>query len=266
VSEECIHGFVDGMCASCNPKPAPEVVVPARSAPRVRAAAPARTTARTSKVATRPPANLASSTSVLEQRIYHVTNIRNLPGILAAGAVQAEATPVVELSPAQQRADRAEVTVDDVAGTTLDAYVAFFLTPDATLWQALRAGSRHPRLSAAALVADTSEYIFLISTVRVLVDAKRDFVVADGNAEGRATRFATTRDDADRMLYRLRTSAAADTLLEAELLVQDSLPFEDVTLIGVQNDKVRAAVRDVLATADFTPKISVYPPWFQVAE
>jgi hypothetical protein len=34
----------------------------------------------------------------------------------------------------------------------------------------------------------------------------------------------------------------------------------------VANDKVRSAVRDILTTSDFTPKISVYPPWFQQPE
>jgi hypothetical protein len=44
------------------------------------------------------------------------------------------------------------------------------------------------------------------------------------------------------------------------------LPLESVTLIGVANDKVRQSVRDLLAGSSFTPKISVYPPWFQQSE
>jgi hypothetical protein len=202
---------------------------------------------------------------VLEQRIYHVTNIRNLPAIAASGAMLANAVPVVALSPVEQRASRAEIVVDGVLDRALDGYVAFFLTPDATLWQSLRAGSRHPRLSASALAADTSEFIFLISTVRTLVDSGREFVVTNGNAESPTSRFATTRADSDAMLYRLRTTGSADALPDAELLVHESLPLESITLVGVQNDRVRAQARDILSAASFDPKIAVYPPWFQVS-
>jgi hypothetical protein len=67
------------------------------------------------------------------------------------------------------------------------------------------------------------------------------------------------------MLYRLRTSANEDRLPEAELLVSASLPLEAVTLVGVQNDKVRTEVREILGNSSFDPKVAVYPPWFQVA-
>jgi hypothetical protein len=256
---------VDGLCATCNPKPAPETPVAVKTVARSRVAAPARATVRSVRAAARIPVGVAPGDTVLEQRIYHLTHIRNLPGIVADHAIAAGASPAVELSPIEQRAERAGIIIGGVPEKTLDRYVPFFLSPDATLWQALRAGSRHPRLSHAALAADTSEFVFLVSTVRHLVSAPRDFVVADGNAEGSTTRFAATRDDADRMLYRLRSDADGDALLDADLLVDGSLPLEAVTLVGVQNDKVRASVREILLGSDFTPKISVYPPWFQIA-
>lgn len=265
LGDECIHGFSDGLCATCNPKPVPEAPVVTKAAVRPRVARTATSTVRRVGSAPRGGANVAPLSSVLEQRVYHVTNIRNLPAIAASGAILADAIPVVALSPAEQRAARAEITVDAVRGRSLDGFVSFFLTPDATLWQSLRAGSRHPRLSAAALAADTSEFVFLISTVRTLVDSGREFVVTNGSAESPVTRFATTRDDSDAMLYRLRTAANADSLPEAELLVHESLPLESITLVGVQNDKVRAQARDILGAASFDPKIAVYPPWFQLA-
>ncbi len=268
MSEECIHGFTGGLCATCNPKPAPEAPPVTRTLTRSRAAVAAapRASTRGTRAPTRAPASAAPARSVLEQRIYHVTNIRNLPAVLADGALVAGSNPVIELSPPEQRAERADVAVDAVNERSLDRYVPFFLSPDATLWQSLRAGSRHPRLSAAALAADTSEFVFLVSTVRQLVDSAREFAVADGNAQGPTTRFASSREDADRMLHRLRSLDGGDGLLDAELLVHESLPFEAITLIGVQNDKVRSAVRDVLGESGFAPKISVYPPWFQVAD
>jgi hypothetical protein len=108
--------------------------------------------------------------------------------------------------------------------------------------------------------------VFLVSTVRHLVSAESGFVLADGNVEADATRFATTREEAERMLYRLRAESDSALLANAEVLVPGRLAFESITLIGVANDRVRSTVRDVLEGSDFTPKISVYPPWFQPAE
>jgi hypothetical protein len=203
---------------------------------------------------------------MLDQRVYHVTSIRNLDAIVAADALLSSVEPVMGLSPAADRAERSDVVVDGVRSTRLNSYVPFFLSPDATLWQALRAGARHPRLSPEALSAGTSDFVFLVTTIRALRTAQRTVALADGNPASDRTRFATTESDVERMIGRLRADDDGEGLLDAELLVEDSLPLESITLLGVQNDKVRASVRDLLDGTAFVPKISVYPPWFQVAE
>ena len=263
MSDECIHGFVDGLCATCNPKPISEAVAASRPAARSRVAAPPRATVRSLRAAARIPLGSAPADTLLEQRIYHVTHLSNLPGILEQRAIVAGAVPQLDLLTAELREERAEITIPGTAENRLTSYVPFFLSPEAELWQSLRSGHEHPRLSAAGGAAELLDFVFLISTVRHVVGDDRAFVLADGNAESGATRFATTREKAERMLYRLRTEVDSERLPNAELLVPDRLPLESVTLIGVANDKVRSAVRDVLAGSDFTPKISVYPPWFQ---
>jgi hypothetical protein len=266
VSDECIHGFVDGLCATCNPKPLPELVAASRPAARSRVAAPARATVRSLRAAARIPVGSVPADTLLEQRIYHVTHLGNLAGILEQRAIIAGAVPRLDLSPAELREERAEVSVPGSTERRLTDFVPFFLSPEAGLWQSLRAGHDHPRISTAGRSAEPLEFVFLVSTVRHVVAADSAFALADGNAEGSATRFATTREDAERMLYRLRAESDGERLQNAELLVAEQLPLESVTLIGVANDKVRSAVRDILAGSDFTPKISVYPPWFQQPE
>ena len=266
MTNECIHGFEDGLCATCNPKPLPETVSAARPATRSRVAAPARPTVRSLRAAARIPVGSVPADALLEQRIYHLTHLSNLPGIIAQGAIVAGTVPAVELSPAQVRAERAEVTVPAAGDRALPAFVPFFLSPEAELWQSLRAGRDHPRLSSSATTADVFDFVFLVSTVRHIVTAESPFVLADGNVEADLTRFASTREDAERMLYRLRAEADDTALHSAEFLVADRLPLESVTLLGVANDKVRQSVRDILAGSAFTPKISVYPPWFQQPE
>jgi hypothetical protein len=204
--------------------------------------------------------------TLLEQRIYHVTHLSNLPGILEQRAIIAGAVPQLDLSPTELREERAEISIPGSGEPRLTDFVPFFLSPEAGLWQSLRSGHDHPRVSVAGRSAEPLDFVFLVSTMRHVISIDPAFALADGNAEGSGTRFATTREDAERMLYRLRAESDSERLHNAELLVAGRLPLESVTLIGVANDKVRSAVRDVLAGSDFTPKISVYPPWFQQPE
>lgn len=263
MSDECIHGFADGLCATCNPKPVAEVPVTPRPATRTRITATPRATVRSLRAAARVPIGSAAADTLLEQRIYHVTHVTNLAGIRERRAIIARAEPILDLSPAESRSERSEILIPGMTDSTIADFVPFFLSPDAALWQSLRSGLDHPRLSASARATDPLEFVFLVSTVRHVVAADRAFLIADGNVEGASTRFATTREDAERLLYRLRTDADGNRLVDAELLVAEALPLESVTLIGVANDRVRQTVRDLLTGSDFTPKISVYPPWFQ---
>jgi hypothetical protein len=262
VSDECIHGFVDGLCATCNPKPVPEVAVAARPAARSRVAAAPRATVRSLRAAARIPTGSVPADTLLEQRIYHVTHLTNLAGVVADGAVVAGAQPALDLSPTELREERRDIPIG-TAGLLLPDFVPFFLSPESELWERLRTGRSHPRLSAAAHAAEPLEFVFLVSTIRHVATTEDGFVLADGNVEGQSTRFASTREDAERMLYRLRASSNDTALRDAELLVPRRLPLESVTLIGVANDRVRQSVRELLVGSAFTPKISVYPPWFQ---
>ncbi|WP_407943856.1 DarT ssDNA thymidine ADP-ribosyltransferase family protein [Marisediminicola senii] len=48
--------------------------------------------------------------------------------------------------------------------------------------------------------------------------------------------------------------------------MRESFPVDQVTLLGVANDKVRDQVKKILAGAAHKPKVAVYPPWFQRPE
>jgi hypothetical protein len=80
------------------------------------------------------------------------------------------------------------------------------------------------------------------------------------------TRFGTTGEDAQRMVRKLRADKESEAILEAEFLVEEAFPYELVTLIGVANDRVRDAVKPILAASAHRPKLAVYPPWFQATE
>ena len=258
---ECIHGLDEGLCDLCYPKPAPEVEPrAARTAPR--RAALSSTTKTATKAAPRTPI-----VSVGDQRIYHVTHIRNLAGILASGCLMADASdawtsrPTVDISSADTRELRR--ATDVAAGWSVASYVPFFLAPNATVWEGFRSGAADPRLSPGARDLVASDFIILVSTI---THAGADgMAVTDGDAAHALTRFATTPEASERMLRRMRNDTGDDraTILDAEFLVQETFSFRSVTLVGVANDRERDRVKAILQPSAFGPKVAVYPPWFQ---
>ncbi|WP_100343666.1 DarT ssDNA thymidine ADP-ribosyltransferase family protein [Compostimonas suwonensis] len=213
-----------------------------------------------------------------EQRIYHMTHIDNLPGILSSGSLfsqagQAEASqPAIDISSAPNRVSRTTIVVSD-DGDSVASYVPFFLSTDATVWQNLRTRTADPRLAKAASGYAATEFVVLVSTIKAVAGgivhdeySGPAIAVTDGDATGALTRFATAPYETRRMLQTLRDEDEATRILDAEYLVHDAFPVELVTLIGVANVNVRHTVKTMLQAAAMPTKLVVHPPWFQPAE
>lgn len=285
MNEECIHGLDGELCALCFPPAAPVApAVPAARAPRASRARTAEAPTALRTVATPITTGTAKTKrhddNVGEQRIYHLTHIRNLPGILATGRLLADTSevwddrPVVDISSSANRDARRQTRVSGDESLAVADHVPFFLSPNALVWENIRAQSLDPRLSDAAHDAAAFDFVILVSTVKKVTDAAADtasadaapFAVTDGDAAFTATRFGATPDAADTLLRSLRADLDSDAILKAELLVPGEFPFGLITLIGVANDRVRDAVKPILAAASHKPKVAVYPPWFHPTE
>jgi hypothetical protein len=201
---------------------------------------------------------MSKPVNIADQRVFHITHVRNLEAILASGALDATASPLVDVSSELARELRATVEVSP--GVSVAEFVPFYLAADANLWLELRRGAVEPRWSAAARAAASADFVLLVSTVAALGDSA---VICDGDAAGMYTRFAVSPDSADGMLRRLH---ATEQQRDAEALVRGSVPFDAVTLIGVANDPLRDSVREILAAAGRATKVAVYPPWFLAAD
>ncbi len=264
---ECIHGLEAGLCDQCFPKTVPVLEIVTAAGQR---------NARAKAAVSRRAASAASKTveSVGDQRIYHLTHIRNLAGILASGAILADANdswttdPPVNLSSSETRQSRRATAVAGLGSANVAEFVPFFLVANSTMWEDIRSDSPDPRLSSNARGVVAANFVLLVSTVKNAAEQTEDgaIVVTDGDAAHVLTRFAASTESSERMLRRLRADDNAETIVEAELLVKHSLPFELVTLIGVANDRVRDEVRGMLKSSAHSPKVSVYPPWFQKPE
>jgi len=251
---ECIHGLDEGLCDSCYPKPVSEAALAAAKAPRKSTRAPKR-----SAVAAKPPMEIG------DQRIYHVTHIKNLEVILSSGCLLADAhgaTPVVDISSPGNREERRVAAIET---NTVSQFVPFFVTPNSLLWEGIRTGSPDPRLSPEARQHAPAEYVVLVSTV---ADAGREnMVIASGDAADVDTTFAIVPEAGERELRRLFGETDVDDvdnteLRSTEFLVWEKFPFESISLIGVASNKARDEVKQILSDAAHAPKVAVYPPWF----
>ena len=139
------------------------------------------------------------------------------------------------------------------------AHVPFSLSPHASAWEVLRSGAEGYEWSDAARSAKATDFVMLVVPVTALED---DFVVTERDAAVQGVRSAAGVDAASSMVRRF--SLADPDLLEPEVLVPSRVAFDAVTLVGVPNDKVRDAVKNLVADAGgHAPRISVYPPWFR---
>lgn len=260
MAEECIHGLDAGLCDICFPKARPVVEVVATPTRRIPASQPlsrARSKRATALLDAKP-------VDVGEQRIYHVTHVSNLEAILAAGSLLASATPATDISAPAQREARRSTPVAGMDGPTVAEFVPFFLSPNASIWDSLRTGTADSRISTDIAGEEPAEFVILVSTVKAVVDSDAHSVVSDGDAAHVLTRFAATPEANERMLRKLRKDE--DSIVGAEYLVKDAVPFALVTLIGVAHDRARDKVKAILKGSKYSPKVSVYPPWFQSPE
>jgi hypothetical protein len=267
VTSECIHGLELSRCDVCSPKAvAVRDAAPARVA-RTRTTRPSTSGTRTA--GTRVPAK--RPVNVGEQRIHHVTHLSNLAGILNRGALLADANdgwdarPAVDVSSIDNRTLRRSTAV--TAGASVAEYVPFYLSPDAYLWEAIRAGASDPRLSSGAAALPASEFVVLVSTVKAAthtLTAPDAVAVSDRDAADPRARLATATDEYELLLRRLITDSEHDAVRYAEFLVKDSVPLESFSLVGVAHDKARLAVRAILESTGFRPRVAVHPPWFAV--
>lgn len=270
MTEECIHGLQLDRCDLCSPKarPAPVAPVP-RTRVRSSSTSSSGSLSKSASASSRPAAVRSQSKPVIlsEQRIHHFTHIDNLTGILADGMLHADAAqswserPEIDISSRDTREARRSTPVAGTESFVAD-YVPFFLSPNSNLWEGMRARTPDPRLTKAARTVPAAEFVMLVTTIKQIATVGTQYpVVTDGDAADPRTRFATTQDDSERVLRRMLASDDG-SVLRAELLVFDSVPFEVITLVGVANDKARAAARSLLTGSGFQPRVAVHPPWF----
>ncbi|MDH6180880.1 hypothetical protein M2152_001062 [Microbacteriaceae bacterium SG_E_30_P1] len=240
---ECIHGLEGEQCDVCFPQKKADKPAPARIATRTR---------NTTDVRPSRAAATRSFKPITEERVYYVAHVSTLPSLLERGAITADA-PTLYSELGTELRTTAEVT----HGRPVASYVSFSLTPDSASWLELRAGALGPGWSAQAQRSTPSDFVFLVTTIGALGPV----TVTDGNAAGTLTRFMSETEDVRRAVA--RALADEDLRARVEVLVDGEVPLSSIPTIGVANEPTKERLRSMLSGSGLTPRIAVYPPWFQ---
>ena len=260
MDDECIHGLEGQLCALCFPKIITEPLIPVKKtrAPKLSslrdplptAAMPAARTARPVRVAGAPRpvrAEKVSTDNVDEQRVYHLTHISNLGAILQDGRLLANdaltARPTVDISaPGTRDLRRAARVSGD--GRSVAEYVPFFLSPNATVWESVRAEAADPRLARDAHGSEAFDFVMLVSTVKK---------INEGMAARAAAEIVSAKAQVDEApvgeapLDEAQVDPAQDLTAQGADAAEEAVPFV-ASVIAVTNGDAAGALTRFGAT------------------
>ena len=207
-------------------------------------------------------------------KIYHITHLRNLPGITAGGVLWSD-TKRIELGlnceivglSAIKRRRLAELEVPCHPGTKVGEYVPFYFCPRSIMLYILHMGN-HPELNYQEgqgpilhLQAD------LMRTTSWAESQQVRWAFSDRNAGGYLARFYKSLEELDKVNWAaVEASDFRDMVIkegkQAEFLVHDSFPWRLVEKIGVRDAKVAGQATQIVANTAHRPPVCVEPGWY----
>ena len=206
-------------------------------------------------------------------RIYHITHVDNLPGIVAAGGLFSDADDRVgdhvctEVGMSAIKRRRLGLAVSSQPGTMVGEYVPFYFCPRSVMLFLLHRrnhpdlsyrGGQAPILHLTAQVSDVIDWA---------VESGTPWAFSFSNAGAFYTRFSSSRNDLRRLDWNaIRATDFRDRDVkeakQAEFLVHAFFPFTLVDEIGVFSAGVESRVRAILAGGGHCPSVRIRRQWY----
>lgn len=214
---------------------------------------------------TQPPA---------QPKIYHITHVDNLPGIVTDGGLLSDAAVIARGGPTAaigmssiKRRRVEEIEVDCHPGTKVGDYVPFYFCHRSIMLYVIHCAN-HPELAYRGGQGPI-----------VHLEADLHQVIQWADADGRRWAFSLSNAGAYYVALRRRVDeldqlnwpaiAATDFRpadvkegKQAEFLVHERFPWNLVTRIGVRSFDVRARTAAAIAAAAHRPPVEVRPDWY----
>jgi len=207
-------------------------------------------------------------------KVYHITHVENLHGIVTDGGLLSDAEMIARGGPKQaigmsgiKRRRVEELEVDCHPGTKVGDYVPFYFCPRSVMLFVIHRAN-HPELAFRGgqdcivhLEAD------LQTVVRWAEANGRRWAFSLSNAGSYYAEFRSKMEDMDQLDW--QAIAATDFRAaevreskQAEFLLHGRFPFGLVERIGVYSARMRAQVLEAIADARHQPRVEVRPEWY----
>lgn len=196
--------------------------------------------------------------------IYHITDVENLPGILAEGGLRSDAVmasknpTVIGYGHIKERRLK-EIRMECCGGRFVGEFVPFYFCPRSPMLYASNLGVTGRPVGCQRTI------LHLVSRVSVGMGLGRPWAVSDGNAGAFHTVFRSTLDaikNLDWEAIRATYWYGKTHQKSAEFLVADFFSWTGIHAIGCHNSKVAKQVKDLVESQDHRPTVSIEPNWY----
>lgn len=199
-----------------------------------------------------------------ETRIYHITDIENLPKILQSGGLLSDAQMVQASEHAvigydhikKRRLEQIKITH---SGRYVGEYVPFYFCPRSPMLYTVNLGN------TGKPVGCQKSILHLVSTIGHGMQQTDDWVISDGNAGTFYTSFChdlAALNDLDWSAIHEKYWQAVRDKKSAEFLVADFFAWKHVIGIGCFNEDIAKQVRAILAASEHQPIVKAIPSWY----
>ena len=208
-----------------------------------------------------------------DPKIYHITHVRNLPSILAAGGLWSDVAMLSRGGPQESigmgniKRRRIELPVKCHTGDKVGEYVPFYFGPRSIMLYLLHAANhvdlayRGGQGPIVHLEAD------LYDVIRWADDSDRRWAFTLSNAGAAYTEFRSGAQQLSEVNWEaIRARDFRDPAIkegkQAEFLVREFFPWSLVRRIGVHSAPVHSQVIRATADAALRPPVEVQPTWY----
>ena len=200
--------------------------------------------------------------------IYHITDVANLPAILAQGGLISDAAMIAQRrEPASRiafehiKARRRAKRIPGAGNRTVHEFVPFYYCPRSPMLFTVNQGN------TGKPVGYQSQVLHLVSSAARGAILGRAWAISGGNAGADyEVAFFHELADLERLDWEVIRSNdwGGDRLhrKQAEFLVADFFPWEQLVFIGCHNEAIAAQVGHLLAGAAHVPRVEVRPHWY----
>lgn len=203
---------------------------------------------------------------IAKTAVYHITDVTNLPGILAASgllsdvAIAANGVQPQVIGYGHIKHRRMYVTrVPCQNNRFVGEFVPFYYCPRSPMLYTINLGNTGRPAGCQTTI------VHLVSSVAKGVALGQPWAISDGNAGAAYPSFyadVAALDGLDWAAIRAHYWSGRTNEKMAEFLVADAFPWTAIDTIGCHNDEVTAQVKQLLSASPHQPVVKTMSNWY----